>query len=85
MGFLSNVFDTTSHIIYFDYKHLHFMKIKTIHVLHKISFHNTIPHRSHSLIGHVIQELKVVKYIEMPKACPKKSMCHFQKLEMILK
>jgi len=28
---------------------------------------------------------KVVKYIEMPKACPQKSMCHFQKLEMILK
>jgi len=28
---------------------------------------------------------KVVKHIEMPKACPKKSMCHFQKLEMILK
>ena len=28
---------------------------------------------------------KVVKYIEMPKACPKKSICHFQKLEMILK
>jgi len=23
-------------------------------------------------------KLKVVKYIEMPKACPKKSMCHFQ-------
>ena len=30
-------------------------------------------------------DIKVVKYIEMPKACPKKSMCHFQKLEMILK
>jgi len=27
---------------------------------------------------------KVVKHIEMPKACPKKSICHFQKLEMIL-
>jgi len=36
---------------------MHFIKIKTIHVLHKLSFHNTIPHRSHSLIGHVIQEL----------------------------
>jgi len=27
---------------------MHFIKIKTIHVLHKISFHNTIPPRSHS-------------------------------------
>jgi len=33
----------------------------------------------------IIVNIKVVKYIEMPKACPKKSMCHFQKLEMILK
>ena len=57
--FKSNVFDTTSHIIYFDYKAYAFYqnKNKTIHVLHKLSFHNTIPHRSHSLIGHVIQEL----------------------------
>jgi len=37
-------------------KHMHFIK-KTIHVLHKISFYNTMPHRSHSLIGHLIQEL----------------------------
>jgi len=29
--------------------------------------------------------VKVVKHIEMPKAGPKKSVCHFQKLEMILK
>ena len=36
---------------------MHFIKIKTIHVLHKISFYNTIQHGSHSLIGHVIQEL----------------------------
>ena len=28
---------------------------------------------------------KVVKHIEMPKAGPKKSICHFQILEMILK
>jgi len=54
--FKSNVFDTTSHIIYFYYKANAFDK-KPIHVLHKLSFHNTIPHRSHSLIGHVIQEL----------------------------
>jgi len=27
---------------------------------------------------------KVVKYIEMPKAAPQKSICHSQKLEMIL-
>ena len=38
-------------------KHMHFIKIKTIHVLRKLSFHNIIPHRSHSPIGHVIQEL----------------------------
>ena len=36
---------------------MRFIKIKTIHDLHKISIHNTIPHKSHSLIGHVIQEL----------------------------
>ena len=36
---------------------MHFIKIKTIHVLHKVSFPNTIPHRSQSLIDHVIQEL----------------------------
>ena len=28
---------------------------------------------------------KVVRHIEMPKAAPKKSICHFQKLEVILK
>ena len=53
----SNVFDTTSHMIFLIIGHMHFIKIKAIHVLHKLSFHNTIPHRSHSLIGHVIQEL----------------------------
>jgi len=53
--FKAMFFYTTSHMIYFDY--MHFIKIKNIHVLHKISFHNTIPHRSHSLIGHLIQEL----------------------------
>ena len=31
------------------------------------------------------QTLKVVIHVEMPKAAPKKSICHFQKLEMILK
>ena len=29
--------------------------------------------------------VKVVRRIEMPKAAPKKSICDFQKLEMILK
>jgi len=29
--------------------------------------------------------LKVVIHVEMPKAAPQKSICHFQKLEMILK
>jgi len=54
MGFLSNVFDTTSHMIYFEYKSFAFHQNKSIHVLHKITFHNTMPH---SLIGHVIQDL----------------------------
>jgi len=52
----NNVFDTTSHMIYFDYKAYAFYQKKTFHVLHKHSFHNTIPHRSHSLV-YVIQEL----------------------------
>jgi len=53
MGFFFKAmfFYTTSHMIYFDYKgYVFFIKIKTIHVLHKISFQNTIPYRSHSLI-----------------------------------
>jgi len=29
--------------------------------------------------------INVVKHIEMPKAAPQQSICHFQKLEMILK
>jgi len=29
--------------------------------------------------------IKVVIHVEIPKAAPKKSICHFQKLEMILK
>ena len=54
----SNVFDTTSHMIYFEYKVYYALyQNKTIHVIHKLSFHNTIPQRSHSLIGHVIKEL----------------------------
>ena len=32
-----------------------------------------------------INDVKVVIHVEMPKAAPKKSICHFQKLEMILK
>ena len=47
----------TSDMIYFDYKAYAFYENKTIHVLHNFSFHNKIPHRNHSLIGHVIQEL----------------------------
>jgi len=55
-------------------KHMHFIKIKTIHVLHKILFHNTSPHRSHSFIGHVIQEL-----------CDKfSSVLHFSTLKLLL-
>jgi len=29
--------------------------------------------------------IKVVRQIEMPKAAPQKCICHFQKLEIILK
>jgi len=29
--------------------------------------------------------IKEVRHIKMPKAAPQKSICHFQKLEMILK
>jgi len=42
---------------------MHFIEIKNIHqtdegdVLHKLSFHNTIPNRSQSHIGHVIKKL----------------------------
>jgi len=51
-------FYTTSHMIYFDYKaYAFYQNTVKLHVLHKLSFHNTILHRSHSLIGHVIQEL----------------------------
>jgi len=32
-----------------------------------------------------INHFKVVIHVEMPKAAPKKSICHFQKLEMIIK
>ena len=55
---LKAMFLTLLHMWFiFIINHMHFIKIKTIHVLHKISFYNAIPHRSHSLIGHVIQEL----------------------------
>jgi len=53
-------FDTTSHMIkfYFDYKAYQNKNynLNIYYVLHKLSFHNTIPHRRHSLIGHVIQK-----------------------------
>jgi len=44
-------------IKFMDRINMHFIKIKTIHVLLKRSIHKTNPHRSHSLIGHIIQEL----------------------------
>jgi len=34
---------------------------------------------------HDVYIFKVVIHVEMPTAAPKKSICHFQKLEMILK
>jgi len=49
-------FYTTSHMIYFDYKGYAFYQNKNYSCFTQ-TFHNTIPHRSHSLIGHVIQEL----------------------------
>jgi len=52
-----NVFTGLHTLFILIIKHVHFIKIKTIHVLHNISLHNTIPHRSHSLLGHVFQEL----------------------------
>ena len=39
----------------------------------------------HNIVLQVYIALKVVKHIEMSKAGPKKSICHFQKLEMTLK
>jgi len=54
-------FDTTSQMIYFDckaYDDIQVSKIKTNYscfTLNFFSLHN--PHRSHSLIGHVIHEL----------------------------
>ena len=52
--FNRNVFDTTSHMIYIDYKAYAFYPKKIIYILQKVSFHKTIPYRSHSLISHVI-------------------------------
>ena len=47
--FLKQCFLTRLHTWFiFILKHMHFIKIKAIHGLHKISFHNTSPHRSQS-------------------------------------
>ena len=56
-NFFKAMFLTRLHTFILSIKHMHSIKIKSIHILNKLSFHNTIPHRSHSLIGHVIQEL----------------------------
>ena len=32
----------------------------------------------------MLPSIKEMRHIEMPKAAPQKSICHFQKLEMIL-
>ena len=61
--FESNIFYTTSHMIYFDYKaYACYQNKKTIHVLHKLSFHNPIPHISHSLIDHVFQLWTIILF-----------------------
>jgi len=39
----------------------------------------------HRLQVDVDERVKEMRHIEMPKAAPQKSICHFQKLEMILK
>ena len=60
-------------------KHMHFIKIKTtgIHVLHKLSVYNTIPHRSHrTLIGHVTMLFKNFDKFS--------SVLHFSTLKLLL-
>jgi len=49
--------------------------------LYQIKFHIL---RKQSTFHHQ-KAVKVVIHVEMPKTAPKKSNCHFQKLEMILK
>jgi len=44
-----------------------------------VTYNNTI------LIESRFFGVKVVRHIEMPKAAPQKFICHFQKLEMILR
>jgi len=39
----------------------------------------------HNVRNKCTTSIKVVIHVEMPKAAQKKSICHFQKLEMILK
>ena len=47
MGVFKQCFLTRLHTWFiFNIKHMHFIKIKTFHVLHKVNFHNTIPYRS---------------------------------------
>jgi len=47
--FLKAMFLTRLHTWFISIiKHMHLIKINTIHVLHRLSFHNTIPHRSQS-------------------------------------
>jgi len=78
MGFLgkqcfflkSNVFTRLHTWFILIIKHI---KIKTIYVLHKLSFYNTIPHRRHSLIGHVIKNSDKIS-----------SVLHFSTLKLIL-
>ena len=67
-----NVFTRLNTWSIFIIKHMNFIKIKTtgIHVLHKSSFHNTIPHRSHrTLIGHVAHVILERTLINSPLFC----------------
>ena len=52
------------------------------HWVNEYTIHSGLLFGSHM---HIETYVKEVRHIEMPKAAPQKSICHFQKLEMILK
>ena len=59
-----------------DRKSLEFFYFSFIRPILTFEFH---------IISHSLPRIKVVIHVEMPKAAPKTPICHFQKLEMILK
>jgi len=56
-------------------------------VMYLRSYRKSVLHNNGYEVKSVLSmtAFKVVIHVEMPKAAPKKSICHFQKLEMILK